>query len=101
MQALATLGFAPDAPPWWQSARGAAYRAAFERQAGRLGLSGWVRNRHDGSVEAVVDGDAAALVEIEAWARQGPAGAGVRQVIATPCDAGSLRAGVMEIRPTA
>jgi len=81
--------------------QGVGYRAAFERQASRLGLLGWVRNRHDGSVEAVVDGDAAALVEIEAWARQGPAGASVRQVIATPCDAGSLRAGVMEIRPTA
>jgi acylphosphatase len=61
--------------------QGVGYRAAFERQARRLGLSGWVRNRHDGTVEAVVDGGAAALVDIEAWAarrrlsisRHGPA----------------------------
>jgi acylphosphatase len=81
--------------------QGVGYRAAFERQALRLGLSGWVRNRHDGSVEAVVDGDAGALVQIEAWARQGPAGASVLQVLATQCDAHSVRAGTMEIRPTA
>lgn len=81
--------------------QGVGYRAAFERQATRLGLSGWVRNRHDGSVEAVVDGDAGALAQIEAWARQGPAGASVQQVLATPCDGGSVRPGVMEIRPTA
>ncbi|MFL6715877.1 MAG: acylphosphatase [Burkholderiaceae bacterium] len=81
--------------------QGVGYRAAFERQATRLGLSGWVRNRHDGSVEAVVDGDAGALAQIEAWARQGPPGAGVRQVLATQCDAGSVLAGKMEIRPTA
>lgn len=81
--------------------QGVGYRAAFERQATRLGLSGWVRNRHDGSVEAVVDGDAGALAQIEAWARQGPAGASVQQVLATPCDAGGVRAGAMEIRPTA
>ena len=81
--------------------QGVGYRAAFERQATRLGLSGWVRNRHDGSVEAIVDGDAGALAQIEAWARQGPAGASVQQVLATRCDAGSVRAGVMEIHPTA
>lgn len=81
--------------------QGVGYRAAFERQATLLGLSGWVRNRHDGSVEAVVDGDAGALAQIEAWARQGPAGASVQQVLAAPCDAGSVRAGAMEIRPTA
>ena len=81
--------------------QGVGYRAAFQREAARLGLSGWVRNRHDGAVEAVVDGDAAALADIEAWAGHGPAGASVRQVTATPCDAGDLRAGVMEIRPTA
>ncbi|WP_194713664.1 acylphosphatase [Noviherbaspirillum soli] len=81
--------------------QGVGYRAAFERQAISLGLSGWVRNRHDGSVEAVVDGDTGALAQIEAWARRGPAGASVQQVLATPCDAGSVRAGVMEIRPTA
>jgi len=81
--------------------QGVGYRAAFLREAEKRGLSGWVRNRLDGSVEAVVDGDASALAQIEAWARQGPAGASVLQVLATQCDAGSVHAGVMEIRPTA
>lgn len=81
--------------------QGVGYRAAFLREAEHHGLSGWVRNRLDGSVEAVVDGDAAALAGIEAWAGKGPAGASVRQVTATPCDASSVRAGAMEIRPTA
>lgn len=81
--------------------QGVGYRAAFERQAILLGLSGWVRNRLDGAVEAVVDGDAGALAQIEDWARQGPPGASVQQVLATPCDAGSVHAGAMQIRPTA
>jgi acylphosphatase len=81
--------------------QGVGYRAAFLREAEKRGLSGWVRNRLDGSVEAVVDGGAEALAHIEAWSRQGPAGASVRQVLAAPCNADSVRLGVMEIRPTA
>lgn len=81
--------------------QGVGYRAAFLREAEKRGLSGWVRNRLDGSVEAVIDGDAGALVQMEAWARRGPAGANVQQILATQCDAGSVRAGAMEIRPTA
>lgn len=52
--------------------QGVGYRASFERQALGLGLRGWVRNRRDGSVEAEVDGDAAAVEAMIAWARQGP-----------------------------
>lgn len=81
--------------------QGVGYRAAFLREAEKRGLSGWVRNRLDGSVEAIVDGDAGALAQMEAWARQGPAGASVQQILATQRDAGSIRAGAMEIRPTA
>ncbi|WP_343729146.1 acylphosphatase [Duganella sp.] len=60
--------------------QGVGYRASFERQAVALGLRGWVRNRRDGSVEAEVDGDAAALDAIISWARQGPPASRVDQV---------------------
>jgi len=40
--------------------------------AQRLGLTGWVRNRHDGSVEAMVAGSTESVEQLVAWARQGP-----------------------------
>lgn len=60
--------------------QGVYYRASFEQQAVTLGLRGWVRNRRDGSVEALVDGDAAAIDAIIAWSHQGPAAARVDKV---------------------
>ncbi|NEX61316.1 acylphosphatase [Noviherbaspirillum galbum] len=61
--------------------QGVGYRASFESEARRLGLWGWVRNRTDGSVEAMVDGEARALEAILAWARRGPASARVDDVV--------------------
>lgn len=52
--------------------QGVGYRAAFAAEAQRLGLTGFVRNRRDGSVEAEVAGAARAVDAIIAWARQGP-----------------------------
>ncbi len=66
--------------------QGVGYRASFEAQARALELSGWVRNRSDGSVEAMVRGDAAALQKIIDWARLGPAGAQVRKVSVVDSD---------------
>lgn len=77
--------------------QGVGYRAAFERQAVALGLRGWVRNRRDGAVEAEVDGDAAALDAIVAWARQGPPAARVDNVAAEDT---TSSAATFEIRPT-
>jgi len=54
--------------------------------ARRIGVGGWVRNRHDGSVEAMVAGPQAALDDIVAWARQGPPGARVDKVDVAPGD---------------
>ena len=60
--------------------QGVGYRNALHREATRLGLSGWVRNRSDGSVEALVAGPVPALDELIAWARRGPPAARVGEV---------------------
>jgi acylphosphatase len=52
--------------------QGVGYRAFVERMAARLGLSGWVRNRRDGSVEAVFLGESTAIEAILAACRNGP-----------------------------
>jgi len=60
--------------------QGVGYRASMIDEARRLGVTGWVRNRRAGTVEAVVDGDPAAVAAIVAWARGGPPGARVGNV---------------------
>jgi acylphosphatase len=66
--------------------QGVGYRASMVCEARRLGVGGWVRNRRDGSVEAVVDGDAAAVAAIVEWARRGPLAARVMNVAAADTD---------------
>ena len=60
--------------------QGVAYRYSMAREAQRLGITGWVRNRRDGSVEAVVAGTEQAVAAIIHWARSGPANAQVEHV---------------------
>lgn len=56
----------------------------FVRRAGlRIGVTGWVRNLADGTVEALAEGTAAQLEEFERFLREGPAGASVTDVHAT------------------
>jgi acylphosphatase len=64
--------------------QGVGYRDAMRAEALARGICGWVRNRRDGSVEAVVQGDAAALDALLAWARRGPPAARVAEVRASP-----------------
>lgn len=60
--------------------QGVAYRASMVREARRLGVTGWVRNRADGSVEAMVAGTAEQVAAIMNWARRGPPNAAVAHV---------------------
>ena len=60
--------------------QGVGYRDALRAEALARGVSGWVRNRRDGTVEAVVQGDAAAADALIAWARRGPPAARVAEV---------------------
>ena len=60
--------------------QGVGYRYSRVMAAGRLGVTGWVRNRRNGSVEAMVAGDADAVAAMIEWARHGPAGAEVAHV---------------------
>lgn len=66
--------------------QGVAYRESMCREAERLGVSGWVRNRTDGSVEAVVDGTPEAVAAILDWTRRGPPAARVDNIDVTDCD---------------
>lgn len=63
--------------------QGVWYRGATEREATRLGVHGWVRNRPDGSVEALVEGAPAAVRALIAWCRTGPPGARVAEIAET------------------
>jgi acylphosphatase len=61
--------------------QGVGFRFAFASQADELGLTGWVRNRADGTVEAVISGDATAVEAMLSWARRGPPAARVTDVV--------------------
>ena len=60
--------------------QGVYYRATAEREARQHGLTGWVKNRKDGSVEMVVEGEEDAVKDFLAWAQVGPSTARVDKV---------------------
>lgn len=66
--------------------QGVGFRAWLEREAMARGLSGWVRNRRDGSVEAVFAGTVGTVEAMLAACHQGPRMAQVHEVTATPAD---------------
>ena len=70
--------------------QGVGYRAWVEYQARRLGLRGWVRNRRDGSVEAVFEGAEAIVTDMVASCRRGPSSARVDDVAEEAAGADAL-----------
>ncbi|MEA3329062.1 MAG: acylphosphatase [Candidatus Omnitrophota bacterium] len=60
--------------------QGVFFRAKTRYQARALGLTGWVRNRWDGKVEAIFEGEKTKVDQIVNWCRRGPAGAVVKNV---------------------
>ena len=71
--------------------QGVGYRAWALDTARRLGLRGWVRNRADGSVEALVTGEQEAVAAMIEACREGPFGARVAEVAVNEAeDDGSL-----------
>jgi acylphosphatase len=78
--------------------QGVGFRAFVERQAHRHGVRGWVRNRRDGTVEALLIGDARAIGEMEAACRRGPSMATVTAL--ERVDAADDGSDGFEARPT-
>ena len=72
--------------------QGVGYRWSLARQARALGLAGWVRNRLDGSVEALAQGPAPAMQALIDWAHQGPEMARVDGVQVTPAEVDAVLA---------
>jgi acylphosphatase len=60
--------------------QGVFFRDTARRQAGSRGVSGWVRNCRDGTVEAVFEGDPDAVESMVRFSREGPRGAQVEHV---------------------
>lgn len=58
--------------------QGVGFRYSARREADRLGIAGWVRNRADGAVEAELEGDEASVQAMLDWLAEGPPGAVVR-----------------------
>ena len=60
--------------------QGVYFRDSVRRLARELGVSGWIRNRPDGAVEAALEGAPDAVERVIEWSHQGPLGARVDQV---------------------
>ncbi|HVP09236.1 MAG TPA: acylphosphatase [Burkholderiales bacterium] len=79
--------------------QGVGFRHCLAREARAHGLAGWVRNRRDGSVEALLQGDAAAVDKLITWARRGPPAARV-DCVEVQAEPGETRYSGFEQKPT-
>ncbi len=78
--------------------QGVGFRYAMAAQARLLGITGWVRNRRDGTVEAMVAGAPEPVAAMLAWSNHGPAGASVDEVMV---EIGSGEFSSFDLLPTA
>ena len=60
--------------------QGVFFRASAQREARRLGLTGWVKNRKDSTVELMAEGEETGIKDFIAWAQHGPSAARVEKV---------------------
>jgi len=60
--------------------QGVGYRDTLRYEAQKRGVTGWVRNRRDGSVEALLQGAPQNVEQLIAWARRGPSAARVDEL---------------------
>lgn len=71
--------------------QGVGYRYSTWEMANQLGLNGWVKNRSDGTVEAVFEGNDTTVEQMIQWCHQGPLHAKVTQVAVTAESPENLR----------
>jgi acylphosphatase len=79
--------------------QGVGYRAFVERMASRLGLDGWVRNRRDGSVEAMFSGESRTVEAMLTACRSGPRLAVVADVAVEELGSAEAQSG-FDVLPT-
>ena len=60
--------------------QGVFFRESMCRESTRLRVNGWVRNRRDGTLEAMLQGETAQVGALIAWARRGPPAAQVENI---------------------
>lgn len=60
--------------------QGVFFRESMCREAAKFGVNGWVRNRRDGALEAMLQGGTAQVEAVIAWARRGPPAAQVATI---------------------
>ncbi len=77
--------------------QGVGFRYHFMEQAQGLDITGWVRNRRGGSVEAMIAGTPEAVEALIAWTRRGPAAARVERVEVSDTEGAFVG---FELRPT-
>ena len=70
--------------------QGVFFRDCMRREARRLGVSGWVRNRPDGDVEAHLEGTPDAVARLVLWSRSGPRHATVDDLVVTEAEPAGL-----------
>ena len=78
--------------------QGVFFRAWTAEQARALGVTGWVRNARDGSVEAHLQGEKWAVQQLVDLLHRGPPSAEVDQVTVEEADTAAAAAGTFEVR---